>query len=237
MIKDKKAVIGVMPLYDDEKDSIWMLQGYFDSLKEAGAIPVMIPLHLKKDELEQINGFFDGWLFTGGHDISPNLYGETVSEKCGVTNNDRDNLERAVFNMAMAEDKPILGICRGIQIINAFMGGTLYQDLESERPSRIEHHMVPPYDRKQHEVLIKENSPLYKALGKSEIGVNSYHHQAIKELGDGLDIMAVSEDGLVEAVYSSKKKFLWAVQWHPEFSYKNNGDSMKILNTFVKACE
>lgn len=237
MIENTKAVIGVMPLYDDEKDSIWMLQGYFDALKAAGAIPVMLPLHLDDDELAQINGYFDGWLFTGGHDVNPNIYGENASEKCGIPNDDRDKLESAVFKTAIAEDKPILGICRGIQIINAFMGGTLYQDLDSERSSDIEHHMLPPYDRKQHSVSIMPDTPLYKVLGKSEIAVNSYHHQAIKKLGDGLEVMAVSEDGLVEAVYSAGKKFLWAVQWHPEFSYKSDDNSMKILNTFVKACK
>lgn len=236
MNRGTKAVIGVMPLYDDEKDSIWMLQGYFDALKAAGAIPVMLPLHLDEGELEQINSFFDGWLFTGGHDVNPNIYGEIPTNKCGIINNDRDKLEKAVFDMAMAEDKPILGICRGIQIINAFMGGTLYQDLESERASDIEHHMEPPYDRTQHMVSIITDSPLYNLIGDSEIGVNSYHHQAIKKLGRGLEVMAVSEDGLIEAVYSADKKFLWAIQWHPEFSYKTDDNSMKIINTFVKAC-
>lgn len=237
MIKQTKAVIGVMPLYDDEKDSIWMLQGYFDALKAAGAIPVMLPLHLEENEFEQIKGFFDGWLFTGGHDVNPKVYCEKVSEKCGTFNDDRDKLERMVFNSAMAEDKPVLGICRGIQIINAFMGGTLYQDLDSERKSSVEHHMVPPYDRKQHSVSIVNNTPLFDLLNKDEIGVNSYHHQAIKKLSNGLQAMAVSEDGLVEAVYSPDKSFLWAVQWHPEFSYMTDDNSMKILNSFAKACK
>lgn len=237
MMKGTKAVIGVIPLYDDEKDSIWMLQGYFDSLKAAGAIPVMLPLHLEEDEFEQIKDFFDGWLFTGGHDVNPKVYGEKASKKCGVPNDDRDALESMVFKTAVAEDKPVLGICRGIQIINAFMGGTLYQDLDSERESNVEHHMAPPYDRIQHSVSIVTNTPLYELLNKKEIGVNSYHHQAIKKLGDGLEAMAVSEDGLIEAVYSPDKKYLWALQWHPEFSYKADDNSMKILNTFTNACK
>lgn len=237
MVKSTKAVIGVMPLYDDEKDSIWMLQGYFDGLKAAGAIPVMLPLRMDIDELQKINSFIDGWLFTGGHDVNPQLYGQDISDVCGVINNDRDMLEKMVFKMAMAEDKPVLGICRGLQIINVLMGGTLYQDLNSEKPSNVEHNMVPPYDRKQHSVSIIKNTPFYELLGKSEIGVNSYHHQAINKLADGLNKMAVSEDGLVEAVYSADKKFLWAVQWHPEFFYKTDDNSMGIFNAFIEACK
>ena len=214
-----------------------MLQGYFDGLKAAGAIPLMLPLHMNEKELKQIGRFMDGWLFTGGHDVSPQLYGQELSERCGSLSHDRDQLEKAVFEMAMAEDQPVLGICRGLQMINVLMGGTLYQDLNSEKPSTVEHHMVPPYDREQHKVLLVKDTPLHCLLGKSEIGVNSYHHQAIHRLADGLNEMAVSEDGLIEAVYSPRQRFLWAVQWHPEFSYQTDENSMRIFNAFAKACK
>ena len=131
---------------------------------------------------------------------------------------------------------PVLGICRGIQLINALMGGTLYQDLPTEYSSQTEHHQSPPYDVPCHEVRIVEGSPLFLLLGKSTIGVNSYHHQAVKRLAEGLSPMAYSEDGLVEAVQAQGKRFIWAVQWHPEFSYMKDADSRKIFREFVRCC-
>ncbi len=231
-----KTIIGVMPLYDDEKESIWMLPGYMDGITEAGGIPVMLPLHMSGEDFDKLDKFCDGYLFTGGHDIDPALYGEENHGKCGLINKDRDNIERMVFKKAYEEDKPILGICRGIQMINALMGGTLYQDIPEEIKTDTEHHMEPPYDREAHKVRITEGSSLYKLLGKEILSVNSYHHQAVKRLADGLSVMAVSEDGIIEAVEDKSRKFLWAVQWHPEFLYKNDECSRKIFRTFTEAC-
>lgn len=234
---ERKPVIGVIPLYDDEKESMWMLPGYFDGISAAGAIPVMLPLNADRDELIQLDKFIDGYLFTGGHDINPNMYNENKSDKCGTPCDARDRLEKLVFDIAEQNDKPILGICRGIQIINAIMGGTLYQDLPTEHKSDTEHHMAPPCDRTQHYDNILKGTPLFELTGKEKIGVNSYHHQAVKELADGLEPMAVSEDGLIEAVYGRNRKFLWAVQWHPEFSYKTDDISLKIFKAFIAACK
>ena len=234
---ERKPVIGVIPLYDDEKKSMWMLPGYFDGISAAGAIPVMLPLNADRDELIQLDKFIDGYLFTGGHDINPDMYNEKKSDKCGIPCDARDRLEKLVFDIAEQNDKPILGICRGIQIINAIMGGTLYQDLPTEHKSDTEHHMAPPYDRTQHYDNILKGTPLFELTGKEKIGVNSYHHQAVKKLAEGLEPMAVSEDGLIEAVYSSNRKFLWAVQWHPEFSYKTDDISLKIFKAFIAACK
>lgn len=233
---ERKPVIGVIPLYDDEKESMWMLPGYFDGISASGAIPVMLPLNAGKDELIQLDKFIDGYLFTGGHDVNPNMYNEKKSDKCGIPCDARDRLERLVFDIAEKNDKPILGICRGIQIINALMGGTLYQDLPTEHKSDTEHHMTPPYDRIQHYDNVIEDTPLFELTGKEKIGVNSYHHQAIKELAESLEPMAVSEDGLIEAVSGKNRKFLWAVQWHPEFSYKTDDISLKIFKAFIAAC-
>ena len=136
---------------------------------------------------------------------------------------------------AMSADKPILGICRGIQFINAILGGTLYQDIPKQHPSSIEHHQVPPYDIPVHEVDVVENSPLQKCLGISRLSVNSYHHQAVKRIAPELSVMAVSTDGIIEALYRPNSRFLWAVQWHPEFSYMTDVNSMKIFRAFTEA--
>ena len=230
-----KPLVGVMPLWDDDKDSIWMLPGYLDGLKEAGATPVIIPLTEDPEEISRLVDICDGILLTGGHDVTPAIYGEEPLEgkvSCCIT---RDNMEKLVLEDAMKKNKPVLGICRGIQFINAFLGGTLYQDLPSQHPTDIEHHQTPPYDIPVHDVNIKRSTPLYDCLGTDRISVNSYHHQAVKDVAPGLEIMAESEDGIVEAIYMPSYGFLWAVQWHPEFSYKKDVNSKKIFQAFVES--
>ena len=179
----------------------------------------------------------DGFLFTGGQDVEPSLYHQRKSENCGMINKERDQLERRFFERAYALDKPMFGICRGIQMFNVLLGGTLYQDLATEYETPLKHSMEPPYNREQHSVEIVKDTPLFDVVKKTKLGVNSYHHQAVKELAKDLSIMAKATDGLVEAVYSRAKRFVWAVQWHPEFSYENDQASRDIFRTFVDACE
>jgi len=123
-----KKIIAVVPLWDDEKESIWMLPGYMNGIKEAGAIPVILPLASDIEDAFEIFERCDGLLMTGGHDVSPSLYKEPQKENCGVSCNDRDLLESALYAAALAQDKPVLGICRGIQLINVLQGGTLYHE-------------------------------------------------------------------------------------------------------------
>lgn len=229
----KKPLIGVVPLYDGKRNSYWMLPGYMKGIEAAGGIPVMMPLTTDREVLRALMERFDGVLLTGGHDVSPLLYGEPVSDRCGEICDERDDMERILLDLALETDKTVLGICRGIQFLNVYLGGSLYQDLPSERPESVNHQMTAPYDRTIHGVRVERASPLYELLGKEELGVNSYHHQAVKCLAPGLVPMAYSEDGLVEAVYLPEKKFIWAVQWHPELSYRTDESSRKIIHKFV----
>ncbi len=230
-----KPIIGVMPLWDDEKDSIWMLPGYLDGIRQAGGVPVILPLTADERELEQLCGLCGGFLFTGGHDVSPELYGEDpmagLVSCCGA----RDAMEAAVLRRAVGSDKPVLGICRGLQFINAALGGTLYQDLPLQHPSDTEHHQRPPYDLPAHEVEVIAGTPLHDCLKTDRLRVNSYHHQAVKKISGRLKAMAVSPDGLAEALYMPGRRFLWAVQWHPEFSWRTDGNSRKIFAAFVSS--
>lgn len=230
-----KPIIGVVPLYDDEKDSYWMLPGYMQGIEAAGGIPVMLPMTADDNALSQLVSLVDGILLTGGHDVSPALYGEEKSPACGESCAVRDEMEPKLLEFALAADKPVFGICRGIQLLNAALGGTLYQDLPTEYPSGVDHHMTPPYDRAVHTVRIVADTPLAALVGKETLGVNSYHHQAVKTLSDKLLPAAYSEDGLVEAAYMPDKRFVLAVQWHPEFSYRTDEDSQKLLAAFVAA--
>lgn len=231
---NKHKIIGVTPLYCDEKKSIWMLPAYMDMLEGVGLLPIILPAHASNEELDRLNTVCDGYLFTGGHDVNPEVYGCKKSPNCGDINADRDSLESRLFQKAFASDKPILGICRGIQFINAILGGTLYQDLNSEYKSSIEHHMTPPYNRHVHTVTIRDGI-LSQIIPDKIIGVNSYHHQAIRTLANDLHIEAVSEDGLIEAVSYPGKKFILAVQWHPEFIYNDDENCAAIIRAFADA--
>ncbi len=231
----KKPVIGVTPLVDTEKESLWMLPGYMGGVAQAGGLPIMLPLTDDPQEIRQLAAMCDAFLFTGGHDVSPALYGEEPIPQCAETSPARDAMERLLLEEVLASDKPLLGICRGIQFLNAALGGTLYQDLPAQRPSQVNHHQTPPYDMPVHEVRIEKSSPLGELLQTERMSVNSYHHQAIKETAACLQVMARSTDGLTEAVCLPEKKFVWAVQWHPEFAYRTDDHCRKIFEAFVKS--
>jgi putative glutamine amidotransferase len=197
----------------------------------------MLPLTSDEAALRQLAGLCDGFLFTGGQDVFPGLYGAEPLPCCGAVCELRDAMEQALFSIAVAEqNKPVLGICRGIQIINVFLGGTLYQDI----PSQLTHSVVtyrqkPPYDQPVHQVRIEPGSPLQDLLGVDALMVNSSHHQGIAGLSPNLSPMAQAEDGLIEAVYMKDKPFVWAVQWHPEI-FVQEESSGKIFRAFVDAC-
>jgi len=229
----KQPIIGVVPLWDEQLDSIWMVPGYMQGLEEAGAVPMILPLTASETALEKAANLFDGFLFTGGQDVNPKLYGHEKSPRCGEICDVRDKMETYIFReFVLKKNKSALGICRGIQFINAALGGTLYQDIPTELPSAINHskgHTESP----AHNVRIVQGTPLHKLAGKESLEVNSSHHQGIKSLAKGLEVMATADDGLVEAVYMPERPDVWAVQWHPEHSLKDEM-SRKIFSAFVE---
>ena len=228
-------IVGVMPLWDDEKKSLWMLPGYLEGVQQAGGMPVVLPFVSEQAEVNRLAGLCDGFLFTGGHDVSPELYHEQPLPGLVACCPKRDRMEALFLEEAIRSGKPVLGICRGIQFINAQLGGTLYQDLPTQHPSAVAHHQHPPYDVPVHTVAMNRESPLFGCLHTEMLPVNSYHHQAVRTLAPGLKPMAVSPDGLVEALCLPGHRFLWAVQWHPEFSFRTDSSSRSIFQAFVDA--
>ena len=229
-----KPLIGVTPLWDEEKDSLWMLPGYLDGLRQAGATPIVFPLTAEAEEISRLVGLCDGVLMTGGQDVSPRLYGETPLDGvdcCAL----RDNMDAAVLQAALTQGMPILGICRGLQFVNVFFGGTLWQNLPTQHPSEVSHRQKPPYHQPAHTVSIVSDSPLAACLRLDELPVNSCHHQAIRELATKLKPAATAPDGLIEAICLPDYPFLWAVQWHPEFCWQTDKNSRKIFKAFVDA--
>ena len=228
-----KPVIGVMPLWDERKDSIWMLPGYLDGIAKAGGLPIVFPLTDDEDSLSQLVEMCDGLLFTGGQDVCPEYYKEKKLTENVVCCKERDRQETVALKLALEKNKAILGICRCLQFINVYFGGTLYQDLPSQHTSDTVHQQSAPYDRPVHQVSVLPNTPLYDTLHEENLMVNSLHHQAVKNLAAPLKAMAVSEDSLIEGAYLPSYSFLWAVQWHPEFSFKQDRASHLIFEKFV----
>ena len=231
-------IIGITPLWDEEKHSLWMLPGYMDGIKNCGGLPIMIPLTSDAEQIEEICRTVDGLLFTGGQDVYPGLYGCDQRDCCGPVCKERDDMEIALFIKAVTDfNLPVLGICRGLQLINAALGGTLYQDLHAEYRSNIEveHQQKAPPGTPTHYVSIERARPLHALFGDDRIVVNSSHHQSICELAPKLETMACAEDGLIEAVYMPDKRFVWAVQWHPECMLSDH-NSRALFDAFVEAC-
>lgn len=232
-----KPVIGVMPLWDETKESYWMLPGYMQGIREQGAIALMPQLEDAPEQLDYFVESCDGFLLTGGQDVDPSIYGAQRTQRCQQPVVLRDRMDAYILTHAVQQNKAVLGICRGIQLMNATYGGTLYQDLPTEHPSCIGHSMSAPYDRGAHAVQVHPGTPLYALWRTDQAPVNSCHHQGICALASAFAPMAEAPDGLIEAICMQDRSFVWGVQWHPEFSYLRDIHSRQIFAAFVQAAK
>ena len=232
-----KPRIGVVPLADVKTGYAWMKPNYISAISEAGGIPLVLPLTDDETLLDELVSSCDGFLLTGSYDIAPSIYGQETLPECGNITEGLDRMECALLPRIIAADKPVLGICRGLQFLNVALGGTLWQDLPTQRPSDIGHRMEAPYDRFVHKALQAENSPLLQIIPEREFGVNSAHHQAIRALGDGLVPAAMSDDGLIEAICMPDKKFVYAVQWHPEELFRTDANAAALFAALIRAAK
>ena len=219
--------------------SVVMNQRYYHAAAAARTAPVLIPLLDDIEALRAIYDRMDGILLPGGVDIDPAVFGETPHEKLGRTDPARDRVEIQLAKWAVEDNKPVLGLCRGLQVINVALGGTLYQDLETEYPNAIKHDYFPNYgferDYLAHEVALVGGSRLERALESRSIPVNSMHHQGIKVLASGLAPSAVAPDGLIEAVESTNGNFVVGVQWHPEVFESSDPNTGHLFSAFLAA--
>ncbi len=236
----KKPLIGVLPLFinnnDHKLDSLWMYPGYLKGIIAAGGIPTVLPLLDNAEDIAQLVATYDGFLFPGGQDIDPMLYNEEVLKHCKATFPPKDTMETAVFREAYRLDKPIFGVCRGLQLFNVMMGGTLYQDIQAQYPvSEIKHLQETHYAYPSHTVDIIPDSFLAKVAGSLSVRVNTIHHQAVKDLGNHMVATARAKDGIVEAVELTQLTFGHAVQWHPEFLWDTRPLEFNLFKAFVEA--
>ncbi|MCL2056215.1 MAG: gamma-glutamyl-gamma-aminobutyrate hydrolase family protein [Oscillospiraceae bacterium] len=234
----RKPVIGITPLYNLEHNFPWMQVDYLDAVAAAGGLPVVLPSRTGGDAGALLD-LADGVLFTGGPDIMPHLYGEQLIPQCGKCSPLRDEMEIPLAYEAASRRIPIVGICRGIQTINAALGGTLYQDIPTQHKSDTpvlhsqENHIEKAWP--SHKVTVQKGSLLHKAAGEDTLTVNSMHHQAVKNIAPGFKATAWSEDGIIECMEYSGDSFILGIQWHPECMHRRDEASMEIFRVFIAA--
>lgn len=214
-----------------------MNQSYVNTLRSVGALPVLIPLNMDRDTLRGIFDRLDGLFLAGGGDIAPRVYDPKSREVLDSSDIERDITELTLAKWALEAGMPLLGVCRGLQIINIACGGSLYVDLHQQRPDLKRHDYIgPEYKRDQisHGVTFPAAGYLEQIFGPGT-GVNSMHHQGIEDVGSGLKVAAVSTDGLTEAVESSDSTYVVGTQWHPEELLKTDTRHRTIFDNFLCA--
>ena len=235
----EKPIIGLCSSYekDENNDRVFLNHAYLEAIRHFGGMPMVIPAEAGEQEQAFLLSQCDGLVLTGGDDIDPTLYGEQILNDTVKPALERDVGEPRLLRMAEEKDMPILGICRGAQIMNVYFGGTLYQDIPAQISTDVKHSMEKPYHRTCHDCLVTPGTPLAAWTGREVIQVNSHHHQAVKDVAPGLAAMGVCSDGVVEAIWKPDAKFICAVQWHPEKIWDIEETSAEIFRAFIRACK
>ena len=223
-----KVIIALSSSLND-KGYVLVTESYLNAIRGAGGIPSVLAPSLDDEYIREICETSDGFLFCGGDDLDPKYYGEEINGSENICSK-RDEFEQKLFDAVYKTGKPILGICRGMQVINAFMGGSLYQHIDGHRQSE-------PKDVRTHGVVLSEGGMLVDIIEEKEIKVNSFHHQLVKKLADGLVVDGVSAtEGYIEAFHDPNHPFLLGVQWHPEGYFRLCETSSRIFEAFIEAC-
>ncbi len=210
---------------------------YTLSVIRSGGVPLMLPTTDCRDVLFASLDGVSGLLLTGGNDVNPAVYREDFSPVCGEIDDRRDAEELLLLDAAFERKMPILCICRGIQMLNCYLGGTLFQDIAACYKAQIKHDCYTQRADLIHTVSIRPGSLLHRIEGTDTIRVNSRHHQAVAVTGKGLEVSATAPDGLIEAVELPGEPFVLGVQWHPESMSANSEHAKRIFDAFVHACE
>jgi putative glutamine amidotransferase len=229
-----KPIIGIT-LYEHE--SRYMQKpDYVRSVENAGGVPLLIPYITNSDSLDRIIEGLDGLLLSGGSDVDPGMYGEEPLPELGEVVPERDRTELLLLRRFMKTGKPVLGICRGCQLLNVAAGGTLYQDIARQCETAGQHAQKASRSHLSHHVKVEPASALYRIAGTDTFKVNSFHHQAVKRIAPDFTVTARAPDGTVEAIEGRNHPFLIGVQWHPEDTAAFDEPSARLFAAFVEAC-
>lgn len=243
-IKMKRPLIGITSgeIYNREYPFAPVAYGqmhtYIDMVIKAGGLPLVMPLTTDRQTITQLCEHMDGLLLSGGNDVNPSMYNEKAYKKALDPSGLRDLTEKRILEDILQTDKPILGICRGMQFINVYFGGSLYQDIKIDLPDALNHESssdAKDTEHKAHAIYIEQDCKLSKILETMKIETNTHHHQAIKKLGNGLRITAQSDDGVVEALETDDDRFIIGVQAHPESLQRVVPGWVKLFEAFVGA--
>jgi putative glutamine amidotransferase len=213
---------------------------YVEGVAAAGGTPVVLPPVGDESAAEALIHSLDGLLLSGGSDLDPGYYGEEPVPELGVTLPERDAFEMALVGLALRRGMPVFGICRGMQVLNVALGGTLYQDLPSQWDrDPLKHRQATPKWQPTHEVRVSEGSYIAEVMGRESVKVNSYHHQGIRDLAEGLVVTGRSTDGVIEAVEAEdlSERWLLGVQWHAEAMRGAGPQQESLFEAHVSAAE
>lgn len=214
-------------------------EDYMRAIESAGGCPVILSRVDDLKSIEPIIRIIDGIIFTGGTDVNPLIYGEMPQKELGVVNPEKDEFELSLAKWILANaDIPILGICRGMQILNLAAGGSLYQDLLGQNATKFNHWLkdIFPKNEPSHIVSITDSSKLYHIFKMEKIAVNSFHHQGIKTIGKNFEATMIAEDSVIEAIEMKGKRFVVGVQWHPEKLIQKYPKYLALFKTFIEYC-
>lgn len=236
MSRPRIGVTGVTRQWDGQQRT-GVNAAYVRAVLAAGGIPVLLLPECSPEESIDLFGACDALLLTGGEDVDPACYGAAPHAKLGTVDRRRDANELALVIDARARALPVLAICRGVQLLNVACGGTLIQDIPSQRPGAIDHNPVAPRDHATHHITITDGSRLGEIMETTEFSANSFHHQALDRIGEGLVVNAHAPDGLVEGVESSDAlEWLVGVQWHPEeLAFTTRTEELRLFSAMVTA--
>lgn len=240
MISGRKVVgitCGTRPAKGKSGPGQALNRAYVWAVERAGGVPVILPVTTEAESIGRYLDLLDGLLLSGGVDVDPACYGEPPHPELGTVDADRDTTELPLVRAALERDMPIFAICRGIQVLNVALGGTLYQDLPSERPGDIVHAqdtLEIPRDTASHSITVEPYSRLAEIVGEGEMRVNSFHHQALRTVAAPLTVTAYALDGVIEAVESRAHRYLVAVQFHPEETSIHDAKSQHLFDAFVR---
>lgn len=209
---------------------------YLHAVQQAGGVPVALPPQLSSASMRQLAGDLQGLLLTGGGDMDPALFGETPHATLYDVAPSRDTLETSVLHVALDRGLPVLAVCRGLQVLNVALGGSLHQDVGTDPGTQMAHSQKEPRDQPTHKVRLTPGCRLAATLGADELEVNSMHHQAIKRLGRGLTAVAWAPDQIVEgAEIGDPSRFVLGVQWHPEELVGHSEPARRLFAALVAA--
>ena len=241
----KKPIIGISAsMIYEEKDELFLgdkyscvAYSYVDAVYKSGGIPVTLPILKDVSAIREQVKLLDGLILSGGRDVDPNFYGEEPMEKLESIFPERDVHEMALIKAAIDLKKPIFAICRGMQILNVTYGGTLYQDISYAPGEHIKHYQIGSPYQATHSIKIDKYSTLFRMADKLEIErVNSFHHQALKQVAKGLRVVATAPDGIIEAVENEDGAFIIGVQFHPEMMFDKSTFARGIFKKFINIC-